>query len=404
MTTFPTISDLYSMPKKFPSDKEIGIEIEMEGRHLNIKRNRTWNQKGDGSLRGDETIEYVLQAPTPLKFIKRDLTKLLGMLFDTKDKRKAVLRPSDRCGVHIHINVQNLTFFEVFNFMFLYLMFEEVLVGYCGKSREGNLFCLRAKDAEYFIDCMIDCKKSSDLTDLHKSRDTLRYSSMNPGAIFKFGSVEFRSLKTPNDLLDIEEWARILYQIKEASLRFDEPVHIIEAYSREGEDRFFDSILGRWADLIRRKVKDVDQKLLNGVRITQDIAYTEMITTPMTLNDLKGTPKKKKSMVFDRHGMRIFDAVPMPGAVYANVDMKRQNIPDEPPNEAAPGEEGGEAIRPAPRRSRVVRPQDHGMHIPDGMVLIRHGDGRLQMVNEGEGVGDEREENNVEREVARGNE
>lgn len=381
MTTFPAISDLYSMPKKYAPDKEIGIEIEMEGRHLGIKRNRTWNQKGDGSLRGEEVMEYVLQAPTPLKFVKRDLTKLLGMLFDTKDKRKAMLRPSDRCGVHIHINVQNLNFFEVFNFMFLYLMFEEILVGYCGKSREGNLFCLRAKDAEYFIDCMIDCKKSSDLADLYKSRDSLRYSSMNPGAIFKFGSVEFRSLKTPNDLLDIEEWARILYQIKEASLRFDEPVHVIEAYSREGEDRFFDSVLGRWADLIRRKVKNVDEKLLNGVRITQDIAYTEMITTPVTLNDLKGVPRKGKKVRYEWDASNIH----MPPSLLSVNMIRAEERPHDRPPEAAPVEEAVE--EPRRRRSRVVNHRERGLRAPPGQVLVQHPDGILEWRGEGEGLG-----------------
>ena len=98
---------------------------------------------------------------------------------------------------------------------------------------------------------------------------------MNPGAIFKFGSLEFRALRTPDNLLEIEEWINILYQVKEASLRFEDPIGLIEHYSMKGEDRFFTEMMGPIANLLKRKVKGVNQKLLDGMRLAQDIAYTQ---------------------------------------------------------------------------------------------------------------------------------
>ena len=43
---------------------EVGIEVEVEGRHLDFHGNENWRTDGDGSLRGN-SCEYVLKAPAP---------------------------------------------------------------------------------------------------------------------------------------------------------------------------------------------------------------------------------------------------------------------------------------------------------------------------------------------------
>jgi hypothetical protein len=281
----------------------IGIEIEMEGHNLNLNPARTmWKQEGDGSLRGEESIEWILNGPCPLREVRRKLQQLLVFLDEKHDYKHGptILEPSDRCGVHIHINVQHMTFQEVFNFIFLYLMFEKVLVGYCGASREGNFYCLRASDAEYFIDQMIEARKQSEIELLTPGRDQMRYASVNPGAIRKFGSVEFRAFRTPLNLMNIEEWVYILNQVKESSFKFDEPQEVIERYSARGEEQFFTDIMGeQFSKILRKKVRDVDQKLLDGIRLTQDIAYTLVDIVPITLDE-QGKGKNKWERVAPR--------------------------------------------------------------------------------------------------------
>jgi hypothetical protein len=286
MREFPIMKEMYAYDNVYDPDFEIGIEIEMEGRGLDIPRNRFWNCKVDGSLRG-ESREFISNGP-----MRREIVGLkLNMLQDRL--HRAVLAPSDRCGVHIHINCQYLTFHEVFNFMFLYLVLEEVLVSYCGESREGNMFCLRASDAEYFVDRMIECKRTSDLRSLIKDGgDQIRYASINPGALFKFGSLEFRALRTPTDLTEIEEWMWILTKVKDAALSLDDPMQVIEDYSGMGEDRFLEHIMG--ADLsllLQKRVKNIPTKVLNGIRLVQDIAYTPTVKHPITLRHF--FPKRK---------------------------------------------------------------------------------------------------------------
>jgi hypothetical protein len=134
---------------------------------------------------------------------------------------------------------------------------------------------------------MIMCRKNSDFEHLFPGRDTLRYASVNPGAIYKFGSVEFRALRTPKALSTIYEWVKILLRVKDASMQMlDDPADAIEGYSKYGEDRYFDLIMGDMAPVLRKRVKDIDQKMLDGMRLTQDIAYTDIETVPLTTADI----------------------------------------------------------------------------------------------------------------------
>ena len=327
---FPLIKDLYRHPKVYQPEELIGIEIEMEGQNLNFPNNPGWFMKGDGSLRGD-SMEYIIRGAKKPEDVPKYLDKLIRALMINNLERgvaPAVLTPSDRCGVHIHVNVQHNTFFEVFNFIFLYLMLEKVLVEYCGESRTGNLFCLRSSDAEYFIDKMIMCRKNSDFEHLFPGRDTLRYASVNPGAIYKFGSVEFRALRTPKDLTTIYEWVKILLRVKDASIQMlDDPADAIEGYSKYGEDRYFDLIMGDMAPVLRKKVKDIDQKMLDGMRLTQDIAYTDIETVPLTTADMGMKPPRLR-----RRG-RIPPEAPRIRELEEQFEMEREdqllNEPDE---------------------------------------------------------------------------
>ena len=134
---------------------EIGIEIEMEGQMLPHIGSNTWRSEADGSLRG-ESIEYVLKKPVAREQVAKVLTQLQDMLA----KDGAVLEPSNRCGVHVHVNAQQYTFLQVMNIVVLYLMFEDILTKFCGQHREGNYFCLRARDAGRFVEQLIATMKN----------------------------------------------------------------------------------------------------------------------------------------------------------------------------------------------------------------------------------------------------
>ena len=257
------IKDLYNV--RYRPDKDIGIEIEMEGQHLPIGIPKFWQAAHDGSLRG-ESIEYILRAP-----IHRSKTssRLLYLKKYLKDNG-AILAPSDRCGVHIHVNCQELTENQVLNFAILYLIFEAILVKWCGEDREGNLFCLRASDAEYIIQGLIQCRQNSSLR--HMQNNRFRYASINMAAIKKFGSVEFRAMGTPKNLSSIQLWIEMLLKIKKASLGYREPHEIVEDLSLIGGIEYVKRVFG---PLYKHLIcPDLHQLCIEGVQRVQPIAYT----------------------------------------------------------------------------------------------------------------------------------
>ena len=246
---------------------EIGIEIELEGRRLPIGPFKTWwNVASDGSLRG-EAVEYILKNP-----IARDrCKKALGYLFQHIKDNKATTINSGRAGIHVHINMQKHTMIETYNFICLYLMFEDLLVRWCGENREGNHFCLRAKDAEFIIGVLVEAAQTKYFEGF--GADNLRYASINVCALPKFGSLEFRSMRSPATQDEILKWIDLLVNVKDQSLKFKHPRDIIESFSSLGQADFLRKIFGAKDAFILRKKENFEQHMLEGMWRVQEIAY-----------------------------------------------------------------------------------------------------------------------------------
>lgn len=256
-----TISDYFSLNK---TNGEIGIEIEMEGRGLaRAIPNSLWLAKKDGSLRG-EAIEYVLSKPINRKDVLEYLTSLQNYLHNVGSR----LVPSDRCGVHIHLNVQNLEIKKVVQIVVLYIILEDLLVKWCGPEREGNSFCLRVKDAEYLIDDT--CQQILD-GQLNPT-DNVRYASINLTALSRFGSLEFRAMRTEKDFTRIKTWIDMLLRVKDHAIKYNSPEDIVEAVSMNGATPFVRQVMGQLSELI--ECPDMDQLVFDGVRRAQVLAYT----------------------------------------------------------------------------------------------------------------------------------
>lgn len=259
-----TVMQWFNLPKKFKTDGDVGIEIEVEGENLPWCE-KFWKNEEDGSLRGPETREYVLSKPMTLKEARVAL-KYLDAQYKEKD---SVVHDSVRAGVHVHINVQKLNMIELYNFMTLYLVLEEVLVKFCGPYREGNLFCLRACDADYLLDQLqlsAETKRFDNLVS-----DQLRYASMNVKALGTYGSLEFRAMRGTRDLDLIYKWAEVLLSLREAALTYENPQKIIEGFS-EGQARgFLRQVLGQDAELFM--FDGYERMLCDGMRNAQDVAY-----------------------------------------------------------------------------------------------------------------------------------
>lgn len=254
----------FGIPVHLHTKSDVGVEIEVEGKRL-PKTGKYWRMEKDGSLRGEENIEYVLAKPATLNQLDIAL-KYLDKCYRDND---AVVDDSVRAGVHVHVNVQQLNIVELYNFMTLYLILEEVLVEYCGETREGNLFCLRACDADYLIYRLVRAVQRRRFRELVD--DNLRYASMNVKALGTYGSLEFRAMRGTRDLSVIKTWAEILVGLREAAKQFADPTDIVNGFSEGEVDGFLARVLGDHAELFKKG--DYRLKLMRGVRQAQDVAF-----------------------------------------------------------------------------------------------------------------------------------
>lgn len=252
---------------QLPTKGDVGVEIEVEGKSLPKAFDRYWRVEADGSLRGEDNAEYVLEKPMTLRQVKLALSHL-NMQYK---KNNSVVDDTVRAGVHVHINVQQLNIVELYNFMTLYLTLEELLVKFCGPYREGNLFCLRACDAEWLLFRLSEAARTRQfrriLTD-----DNLRYGSMNVKALGTYGSLEFRAMRGTRDLNLIHKWANILVDLREAAKKFTDPKDIINSYSEGDYVAFLNKCLGEHVELFKN-YDNVPKMLNDGMRRAQDIAF-----------------------------------------------------------------------------------------------------------------------------------
>lgn len=257
-----TIRQLVGLYKK---EGDVGVEIEVEGWNLPTNLDY-WRTEVDGSLRGEESLEYVMATPAPLK----QLTEVFQELEEAFSQEGVGFDETYRAGVHVHVNVQELTTVQLFNFVVLYLVLEELLMEYVEKHRRGNHFCLRASDADYLPQLIWRCVEDGNLRHLYT--DDIRYSAMNLKPVVAYGSVEFRAHESTRDFDKIKKWAEILVTLRDNSLLFETPRDIMSEVSMGGYDGFITKALGEYAEFFLA-VPDWRAKVRKGIWVAQDIAF-----------------------------------------------------------------------------------------------------------------------------------
>jgi hypothetical protein len=217
-----TVKDLFHLSGVVTGD--LGVEIEVEGRNL-PEAPMGWRGEHDGSLRG-ESREYVLTKPQTIAQVDTRIKRLKRAFSDNGGS----IDDSVRAGVHVHVNVRHLTIPKLANFMAAYLVLEELLLKHCGEFREGNLFCLRSCDAEYLL-YYLSMYLQPDRVRLLGSDDVVRYSAMNVCSLPRYGSLEFRALRTPQDLDKVTAWASVLLNLRKVAEGYENPQKLLANFN-----------------------------------------------------------------------------------------------------------------------------------------------------------------------------
>lgn len=266
----------------------IGLEIEVEGRNLPLTIFAHWVVHDDGSLRGQENAEYVLRQPVSRKALEEALVYLEEKF---KESGAELDNDSDRTSVHVHLNVQDRTWAEVFTFWTLWTIIEDLSFELCGTERRGNLFCLRVKDAEGLIQA---ARLSFEEQALPFQFNDYRYAACNLNATNKFGSIEFRGMHGTVNAEEILRWVDFLRNCLRASAKFKNPHEVIAEFSKKGPQDFLTSIFDFPRDILRTLQNHPDwrKSLWEGMRLAQDIAW--LITDWGEKTIKEESPKKEK--------------------------------------------------------------------------------------------------------------
>ena len=261
---YPRIRDFINLPNVLGN--RFGIEVEMEGDYLPTIEDGLWSRIRDGSLRGN-SCEYILKNPSYLPVAEKAVVSLIGLL-----NRYARLDISDRCGIHVHTNIQNLRINELFNMLVFYFIAEELLIEKVSADRKGNLFCLSASEAEGQVEYLTRIAEDGGKIFMNLGQNELKYAALNIAAIPKFGTVEFRAFSTPHEtknLMEIIPLLSFFSLIKAHSRQYGHPEQIIMEFSNIGSKDF----MLKHYPFLRDMIDKAPEKLMDGMRVAQDIAF-----------------------------------------------------------------------------------------------------------------------------------
>lgn len=201
----------------------MGIEIEVEGVNLPDHIDG-WTTVAEGSLRpvdGHDGREYISSHPKTIERIRLDLMELHKSFNDNDTDPQW----SSRTSVHTHVNVQDMTVEQWFTFLFLWVLYEDALIEFCGDTRKGNLFCLSTRDAEGL---MFELERFARGEGLNILNDEVRYSAVNTAATYKYGSLEFRAMRGTHDPAILLPWFSTLMRLREKAIEIGSPSALID--------------------------------------------------------------------------------------------------------------------------------------------------------------------------------
>ena len=196
-------------------ENRYGIEIELENcRRLDrFGFPSYWTVEGDGSLR-NAGMEFKSSRDYGLNDAKSSLTHLHNFLEGNGIEPEV----NPRCGVHVHMDVRDMSHEQVYNLLCNYSMIEPTFFAYVnnyGEDREGSHFCVPYYHLRDRAAALMMAFKEYNIDNIqHFGR---KYMALNVLPYLRFGSVEWRQFPSILPVTGISEWLDILDKFKERS-------------------------------------------------------------------------------------------------------------------------------------------------------------------------------------------
>lgn len=190
-------------PKNNPMPNLLyGLELEIE----NLPDECTWRTGSmrmteDGSLRNG--MEFVL---TPMTY--SHVQMVLEDFYRCNRINESNF--SERCSIHVHTNVQDLTFEQLASIALIYQVFERVLFRWIGNDRDRNIFCVPWYDTGNMTYQIVNRLKQGDGW---VTGEWLKYTALNLIPVSHQGTIEWRHMHGHCDVLRIMQWLRFIGHI-----------------------------------------------------------------------------------------------------------------------------------------------------------------------------------------------
>lgn len=218
----------------------IGVEVEVEGCKTKLPTgdgNQYWRQEADDSLRNNGA-EFVFAEP----LWGADVIKAVQFLCVSAKMRQWVI--SERTGLHVHMDVREMELDKFRNFCVMYALMEKPLYRWIGDNRDKNIHCLAWFTAEG------DLKEIGKIFKVpgHASgviKQLNRYSGLNLNALDKYGSVEFRHMKSTFDSTRVIDWINMILSLRLAAIAWNGKTdEIIKEFKILGPFTFMHRVFG----------------------------------------------------------------------------------------------------------------------------------------------------------------
>jgi hypothetical protein len=280
------MAKLNELLKVKKTDGLFGVEIECEGERLGVVENDRWSSKADGSLRGmfpNSAIEWVFQKPMSLKDSILALNELV------KAQKAVGAKPlfSFRTSTHVHINMQDATEDQLCAMIYAYCIVEELLVNFCGPVRKANRFCLSINDGEGILDYFTHLFRVG-VAGMRVNENDVRYAALNIASLYKFGSLEVRTMRGTMDLDVLSTWLISLNSLREFAFEMGNPRAVHDFFARSSPQIFVEAVFPEtWEQLIYPRW---EEEMYRNFSITLDLAFA-FVSAEQRIKKEEANPK-----------------------------------------------------------------------------------------------------------------
>jgi hypothetical protein len=257
-----------------------------------------WYIVRDNSLRNG--VEFIFNGPKKGPAIIKSLSDL-KKFFRVFRREGRPVRASDRCSIHVHLDVRDLDEIELNRLIMIYVLVERLLFAYVSPSRLKNNYCRPVTDSSFkhilnSINTKANPSEFNDAISVIRSNCD-KYSALNLLPIQSYGTVEFRHHQGTDDMDEVLDWVNILLCIKLAAAY--SPTEILKAYKYQGVNGlismiFEGSVLANEHFLNNPEVPSLIRKGMND--------YLEIIH----FNELKEKTNSKPSATLSFDLLKLF--------------------------------------------------------------------------------------------------